>query len=412
MKPPRFNPLTFSPFNPDSFYGWRMVWVLAISTTVAYGVLYYSFAVFVQPMEQELGWNRAQTSAAFSLAMLVAGLFAPFLGRVLDKHGARAVMSLGALGSSGLLLLWSVTPSLPLLYATWFGLGLCAAATFYDPAFTAVAVWFKQHRARAMLTITLVAGLASTIFVPLDTWLLETLGWRSAVRVLALLSLLTVPLLWLVLRRHPADIGSSVDGLPEQAKPEAQAVVSTINFWHSKIFWSVALAFALARTAVSVLAVHLVPLLRERGYSSLFAASVAASIGVLQLVGRVFFTSLTARAALIILSSLTFLVHGIGILFLTSATDVGVWGFVLFYGATNGAITLTRAALLGELFASSIYGRVNGLVSLFSALSGALMPFFAGVLHNQTGDYQLVLWLLVGTLAISSGLVLGARGRS
>lgn len=389
-----------------------MVWVLAISTTVAYGVLYYSFAVFVQPMEQELGWNRAQTSAAFSLAMLVAGLFAPFLGRVLDKHGARAVMSLGALGSSGLLLLWSVTPSLPLLYATWFGLGLCAAATFYDPAFTAVAVWFKQHRARAMLTITLVAGLASTIFVPLDTWLLETLGWRSAVRVLALLSLLTVPLLWLVLRRHPADIGSSVDGLPEQAKPEAQAVVSTINFWHSKIFWSVALAFALARTAVSVLAVHLVPLLRERGYSSLFAASVAASIGVLQLVGRVFFTSLTARAALIILSSLTFLVHGIGILFLTSATDVGVWGFVLFYGATNGAITLTRAALLGELFASSIYGRVNGLVSLFSALSGALMPFFAGVLHNQTGDYQLVLWLLVGTLAISSGLVLGARGRS
>ena len=392
------------------FYGWRMVWVLAISTAVAYGVLYYSFAVFVQPMEQELGWNRAQTSAAFSLAMLVAGLFAPFLGRLLDQHGARAIMSLGALGSSGLLLLWSVTSSLPMLYATWFGLGLCAAATFYDPAFTAVTVWFKQQRARAILIITLVAGLASTVFVPLDTWLLEAFGWRRAVQVLAGLMLLTAPLLWLVLRRHPADLGSSVDGLPSIPEPEARAVA--FRFWRSRVFWSVALAFALSRTAVSVLAAHLVPLLRERGYSSAFAAFVAAAVGVLQLVGRLFFTSLTSRSRLITLSSLTFLVHGIGILFLTSATDGGVWGFVLLYGATNGAITLTRAALLGQLFDSSIYGRVNGMVSLFTALSGALMPFLAGVLHNQNGNYQLVLWLLVGALAVSSLLVLGARGTS
>ncbi|NJK43686.1 MAG: MFS transporter, partial [Pleurocapsa sp. SU_196_0] len=202
---------------PDSripaFHGWRMVWALAVSTTVAYGVLYYSFAVFVQPMEREQGWNRAQTSLAFSLAMLVAGLVAPALGRVLDRHGSREVMSLGALASSGLLMIWAQSSSLPWLYATWVGLGVCASATFYDPAFTAVAVWFRRHRARAMLTITLVAGLASTIFVPLDTWLLARLGWRDAVRVLAGLMLLTAPLLWFTLRHHPSDLGQFVDGL-------------------------------------------------------------------------------------------------------------------------------------------------------------------------------------------------------
>ncbi len=406
MKPPRFL------FNPDSFYGWRVVWALAVSTTVAYGVLYYSFAVFVQPMELELKWNRAQTSLAFSLAMLVAGLFAPFLGRILDKQGARAVMTLGAVSSSGLLLLWSFSSSLELLYASWFGLGLCAAATFYDPAFTAVAVWFKVHRARAMLLITLVAGLASTIFVPLDTWLLAVLGWRGAVRVLAALMFLTAPLLWLVVRHRPADIGATVDGLP--AEPDLERFVPPVKsgFLSSKVFWSVALAFALGRTAVSVLAPHLVPLLRERGYSGVFAAFVAGSIGVLQLAGRVFFTSLTSRAALITISSLAFLVHGLGILFLTGATDIGIWGFILFYGTTNGAITLTRAALLGELFDSSIYGRVNGTVSLMVALSSAAMPFLAGVLHSQNGDYQLVLWLLVLAMIGAAVLVLGARNTS
>jgi MFS family permease len=394
-----------------NFYGWRIVWAFAISTTVAYGVLYYSFAVFVQPMEQELGWNRAETSLAFSLAMLVGGLVAPLLGRFLDRHGAREVGSLGALAATVLLLGWSYTSSLPVLYVVWFLLGVCAGATFYDAAFTTIAVWFKHYRAKAMLTITLVAGLASTIFVPLDTYLLEQLGWRGAIRVLALLMLTTAPLIYLVVRHRPSDVGANVDGLPDQDTPleTKHHTTNTVQFWRTKAFWSVALAFALGRVAVSVLAPHLVPLLRERGYGGAFAALVAGSIGVLQLVGRVFLTSLTGRTALVWLSSATFLLHGLGVLFLTLNTDWGIWGFVLFYGATNGAITLTRAALLGELFAPGVYGRVNGAVSLLVSLSSAFTPFLAGLLHNRFGDYQVVLWGLVATLVVSSGLVLGAR---
>jgi MFS family permease len=387
-----------------------MVWALAVSTTVAYGVLYYSFAVFVQPMESELGWNRAQTSLAFSLAMLVTGLVAPSLGRVLDRRGSREVMSLGALASSGLLLVWAQSSSLPWLYATWLGLGVCASATFYDPAFTAVAVWFRRHRARAMLTITLVAGLASTIFVPLDTWLLARLGWRDAVRVLAGLMLLTAPLLWFTLRRHPSDLRQSVDGLEEDGAPiEPVTHSSNVGWSKSRAFWSVAVSFALARTGVAVLAAHLVPLLTERGYSRNVAASVAGAVGVLQLVGRVFFSSLTNRAALVWLSSATFAVHGLGVLALTLGGDAGVWVFLALYGTTNGAITLTRAALLAEVFPVSIYGRVNGAVSLLVALSSAAMPFVAGLLHTRDGNYDLTLWLLVALLGLSTVIVLGAR---
>jgi cyanate permease len=408
------------------FYGWRIVWAVAISTTVAYGVLYYSYTVFVKAMEAELHWSRAETAGAFGLSMLVAGLVAPFLGRVLDYRGSREVMAVGSLAASGLLLAWSLVPSLPWLYLVWFFLGITAGATFYDPAFTAIAVWFKQHRTRAMLLVTLVAGLASTIFVPLSTFLLQNLGWRAAVRVLALLMLVCAPLLWLVLRRHPHDIGQTVDGLPETTGHSAIATLATsaVSFWRSPVFWSVALAFALARTAMSVLGPHLVPLLLERGLSASNAAAIPAFVGVLQLLGRMVLTPLLKRLSLLHLTAANFALHGLGVLCLLLATrnmlaaptviniaSPFLWAFVIFYGTTNGAITLTRAGLVAELFAANIYGRVSGAISLLVSLVGAFMPLVAGLLHERSGNYQSTLWLLVLLLALATVVIFAARPR-
>jgi sugar phosphate permease len=140
-----------------------MVFALAVSTTVAYGVLYYSFAVFVKPMELELGWNRAQTSFAFSLALIVAGLVAPFLGRVVDRQGARLVTSLGAILAAVTVFLWSRVSSLEMLYLTWALLGFTMTATFYDPAFTVVAVWFRAGRSQAILISAGVTALPSSL---------------------------------------------------------------------------------------------------------------------------------------------------------------------------------------------------------------------------------------------------------
>ena len=398
-----------------NFYGWRMVWTMACSTTVAYGVLYYSFAVFVQPMELEMGWNRAQTSGALSLSALVGGLSAPMIGRVLDKHGSRVVMTLGAIAASALLLLWAETSSLVMLYAVWICLGLTAEMTFYDPAFTAIAVWFKRDRARAILTVTLVAGLASTIFIPLDTWLLAQYGWRGAVRVLAVLMGLTAIPLWIVLRRHPSDVAQTVDGIPDHSPTTLEQTSVTASsdanpHWlRSTAFWSVAITFALGRMTVAVLGAHLVPLLNERGYSRAITATIAGAIGVLQLVGRVFFTGLTSSNSLIWLSSATFAVHGLGVLALALGGSAGIWAFLIFYGTTNGAITLVRAALIAELFPSGMYGRVNGAVSLGVSLTSASMPFIAGLLHTFSGNYDLTLWLLVASLAAASLVIFKAR---
>ncbi|UCH26496.1 MAG: MFS transporter [Trueperaceae bacterium] len=193
---------------PRRFYGWRITWALAVTQTVGYGVLYYAFSVFIRPMETELGWSRAETSGAFSLALLLSGIAAVPVGYWLDRRGARGLMTAGSVAGVLLVLAWSYVEELRAFYAVQAGIGLVMAVVFYEVAFTVVAVWFRRDRARAMLVLTMVAGLASTIFIPLASWLVAVLPWRDALRVLALvLAVGTIPLHALVLRRRPQDLG-------------------------------------------------------------------------------------------------------------------------------------------------------------------------------------------------------------
>jgi MFS family permease len=408
-------PDSSQPQSNKNFYGWKMVWALAISTTVAYGVLYYAFAVFVKSMELELHWNRAQTSGAVSLSFVLGALISPLLGRLTDRHGARGLMTFGTVIAAVLVFSWSRVSSLPMLYVIFAALGMTSSATFYDPAFTTVAVWFKRDRSRALLIITLVAGLASTIFVPFSTLLLEQIGWRDAISVLAMMLLATAPMLWLVVRRHPKDMDTTVDGLPVMLEDNPRTMLappSTRNWIRSSTFWSIAIGFALARLAVSTLAPHLVPLLRERGYSSALTATLAGSVGVLQLAGRLLIAPLTRIMSMTVLTAATFFVHGLGLVMLATQTDIGVWAFIALYGSTNGAITIARAALTADLFDNRIYGAVSGGLALVVGLTGALAPFLAGVLHERSGSYQSTLWLLIAALGIGTLVILKARGQA
>lgn len=400
-----------APRTPNSYYGWRITWTLAITQTIGYGVLTYVFGVFVKPMEAELGWTRAQTSIAFSIALLCAGLSAIPVGRFVDRHGSRLVMSVGSSLGVLLVLAWSFVQTLPVFYLIMVGLGLTISMVLYDVAFTVIAVWFRQQRSRAMLVITLVAGLASTIFIPLATLLNETLGWRDALRILAFILAITVPLHAFVLRRKPQDMGLLPDGDSlEQTEITPDPSIRTRAALGLSSFWFLLVSVTLVRFAVSVMTPHLVPLLTERGYSPTLVASAAGSIGLLQLLGRIFFTPFSSRLSLPVISAITFGIHALGLAcLLLIPTTVGVWLFVLFYGASNGAITLARAALLADGFGSSNYGQLNGVISFAVAITGAIAPLLAGTLHDSTGNYTPILALLVILTSLSALLVAQIR---
>lgn len=389
------------------YYGWTIAWALAITQTIGFGVLYYAFSVFVTPMEAELGWTRTQTTGAFSLALLISGLAAPFCGRWVDARGARALMTLGSSLGALLVLLWSFSSTLWSFYLLQAGLGLVMAAVLYDVAFTVVAVWFRQRRAQAMLLITLVAGLASTIFVPLATLLVEQLGWREALRALAaILALGTIPLHGLLLRRSPQALGLDIDGFTPSSRRLEPSITSR-QALRSKPFWWLSLAFALSRVTIVAVAAHSVPLLLERGYPPALAAAAVGSIGLWQLAGRLVFTPATAGAPLRRLAALTFGVQASSLLaLLLLPALLAPWVFAALFGLANGAVTLARAALVAEQFGAANYGAINGSVALLVALAQTVAPLGAGLLHDSFASYLPVLWLLAGASAAAALAVL------
>ena len=398
----------------NTYFGWRITWTLAWVEFTLYGILYYTFGVFLSPLERETGWTRAQTSLGFSLALLVAALLAPAVGRFVDRHGARALMTGGALLGAALTFAWSRVTSLPAFYAVWTAMGLAWAAVFYPVAFTVIAVWFRRDRPKAMLLVTLVAGLASTAFIPLATFLLERFGWRSSVALLSgVVALCAVPL-WLFVRHRPADLGLHPDGLHpnraalEHSSPTLEPDLSLQTVRRQPAFWWLTLAFALNAASTVALAAHLVPLLLERGLSPALSAVAAGAVGLTSLLGRALFTPSAFHFSLNRSSLLVFAVQALALLsLLTLPLSWGLWPFVLLMGASNGAATLSKAGLIAELYGSRNYGAVSGLITLWMGLTAATAPLLVGVLHTALGGYTPVLWGLAACSLL--GLVALAR---
>src|SRR6185295_3729954 len=138
--------------------------------------------------------------------------------------------------------------SLDQLYLIWAAIGLCMGATLYDPAFATASKWFERQRVRALTTITLMAGFASTIFIPLASWLVQAQGWRQSLVTLAIiLAVGTIAPHALLLRRRPEDLGLHPDGLPitshrpAQRTPPGMAVSQALRHpsfgWLVVAFW-------------------------------------------------------------------------------------------------------------------------------------------------------------------------------
>lgn len=394
--------------------------VLGITETTSWGILFYSFAVFLDPMRADLGWSRADASGAFSLALLLSGIAAVPAGRWLDRRGPRLLMTAGSVAATLLVLAWSTVQSLPALYGVWALIGLAMAATLYEPAFATLARWFDRRRTRAFLALTLMAGLASTIFQPLAAFLIGRQGWREAlVTLAAILAVVTIPAHALLLRRGPEELGLAPDGASPRAgvvsEPTQPAGLALRSLLGQRLFWWLVAAFFLNTLGSIALSVHLVPYLGDRGFALQAAAVAAGTVGAMQLVGRVVFAPLEGRVSERALVTAVFLAQPIAIVALLLVPGaVGVWVFVALFGAGRGAATLSRAHLIARFYGPARYGSANGALSLFTTLAVAMAPITAGVGFDLFGRYEPVFGLLAALSVVAAALAwrLEAAGRA
>ena len=395
------------------YYGWVVVGTLATTETISWGILYYAFAAFLVPMQVELGWSTAALTGAYSLALLVSGLAAVPVGRWIDRRGPRLLMTVGSIGGTLLLVAWARTETLPAFYLLWAAMGLVMAATLYEPAFTVVAVWFRQARGRALLLLTFVAGFASTIFLPVSTSLIERTGWREALMVLAaFLAITTIPAHALVLRRKPEDLGLHPDGSPPvdnaQLPLTEREGISLRTALREHAFWWLTAAFFLGTLSSVAVGVHLIPFLLSDGYAAGFAAMATGLIGATQVAARVVVTMAGNRIPAVPLTAAVFALQGVALVILLIWQQAsGVLLAVVLLGAGRGAVTLMRASLIAERYGRTHYGAIGGALALFVSGAAALAPVGAGVAYQLAGGYVMV---FAGLAAISGLAALAMIG--
>ena len=339
------------------------VLALGITQITAWGTSYYCLGVLAGPISRDTGWSRGFVFLGFTAALLAMGLVSNTVGRAIDRHGGRLVMTLGSvLVSAGLFALAHVR-SEPAYLAVWVFLGLGMRLCLYDAAFAAL-VQVTPSRGRAAISyLTLFGAFASSVFWVLGHALEEQVGWRQTLVLFALINLVVcVPLHWWGLaRRETADATpdpaggrpASPDGPPLEGRARSVAIV---------LF---ALIMSLNGFVFGVISVQLVPMLEAAGLATAAAVWVASMKGVAQFGGRVveivFARNLRAitvgRIAIGVLPpSLLLLLLGTGSLPMVVA-------FTLLMGAAQGVITIVRGAVPLALFGARGYGAVLGAIA-------------------------------------------------
>lgn len=380
----------------------RALAALCVTEIVSWGVLYYAFPVLVGAISADTGWSVAAATGAFSVGALVSAGAGIVVGRLIDRHGPRVVMTTGSVVGVLATVAIATAPTLPLFYAAWALAGLAQAATFYPPAFAALTGWYGDDRVRALTTVTLVAGFASTVFAPLTAALLGPLGWRGVFLVLAVvLAVVTVPLHAAFLtppwRAHERP-GAAGDGTSDA--DHARAVLRSPRFTVVATVMTVG-AFGLYATTI-----NLVPLLVGRGLDLGTAALALGLTGVGQVTGRLAFVPLvrhstprTRVAGVLLLGS-----TGVVALALVPGPTVLLVALAVVAGAGRGLHTLLQASTVADRWGTRAFGRVNGVFSAPVTLAVALAPAGGAAVATAVGGFPAA-FLVLGLATILAALV-------
>ncbi len=392
----------------------RLILWLSLAQLITWGSVFYTFALVMEPVERELGLSRAQSSFAFSLALLAEGLCAYPVGRWIDQGHERLVMAGGSVMVGLCLVLHSQIGGLAGFYAVWTALGVAMAATLYSPVFAVVTRRFPDDFRRGIIILTFLGGLASTVFIPLMAWLISLFGWRQALWWLAALQMLVcAPIHARLLRGAPA--GHRKD------RPE-MASVPLSRYLASAPFLLVGVFVVCMMAVTSALPAHMVSLLRENGLQEGWVIAIPASIGVVQVFGR----------ALLYFFEQNFDVHlanrlipclvplGLGALLLApwianrdaNAAALFVVLFVLLYGMGNGMLTIVKGTAIAQYVNRDHVASLNGALGVPLALARAGAPLALGLLWSRQAGYSHGLWFLLGLSSTAIVALLFAQRRA
>ena len=356
------------------FYGFndRVILTLGLTQTLGYGTLYYSYGVLAPAISAEFDVGIDWFFGAFTIGLLLGGLVAPFVGKMLDEKGARFVLATGSLCAASALIACSLAPNI-----WWFSFAVifleaAACLVLYEAAFAGLTQIYRNEARRSITMITLMAGFASTIFWPLTQSLLDGFGWRTTFAIFAVAHILVcAPLHWFLLKKavpvHKQTMVSKTD-LP---KP----ILAGVMRQRALVFY--AFAIVVSGLVYSAFPVHMLRIIQNEGFSAQAAALIAMFMGPAQVLSRLievmgghrFDPLTTGKVALLAL------VASITILLVMPSSSVTAVLFATTYGVAQGLITIARGTVPLQLFGVQGYATLVGKITGMRPLANAASPF-------------------------------------
>ena len=374
--------------------------ILALGTTqtLAWASSVYLPAILADPIAQDLSISANWIFGAYSVALVIAGLLGPRIGRQIDRVGGRPVLSLSNLTLASGLVLLAFTHSIAMLLAAWLLLGIGMGYGLYDAAFGALGRIYGKTARGAITGITLMAGFASTIGWPLTAYGLAHIGWRDTCLAWAAAHILIgLPLNLLMLPR-PSERATVTT---REAKPHIPI---------DRAMVLLAIAFALVWIVTGAMAAQFPRILEAAGASHLEAIAAGALIGPAQVLARLFEVGFLSRYHPIVSARLAFVMHPLGALIMVlTGGGAAASVFAIFHGAGNGVITIARGTLPLAIFGPKNFGYRLGLLGAPARMAQAPAPLIFGLLIDRMGSRVLIVSSALSLAALMALLLVQVR---
>ncbi|MFC1900877.1 MFS transporter [Chloroflexota bacterium] len=363
------------------------------------GIVHFGFTAVFEPIAEEFGWSYAQVSLAFSLRGFEMGLLAPLVGYFVDRWGPRRMIFTGSILIFIGFLLLSRISSLAQFYATFIIIALGISTCTGTVLMTAIANWFRRRTAIATGIVASGFGLGG-LLVPLITWLVDTMEWRTAIVTVGFGMLVIVLPLSFVIRHKPEHYGYLPDGdadsIGDAGESQAEIIVPEVNIsakqaLKGRTFWHIAISSSCHSFVIGAIVTHMMPYLSSLDITRSTSSVIALILPVASICGRLSSGWFIERFGSRTVFATSFILMTTGTLIYAGVGTDRMWMFVPFIIALSmgwGLSVTTRISLLRDYYGRASFGTILGSASGIMMIGNMAGAPLAGWVYDTWNSYR------------------------
>ncbi len=388
------------------YYGWLMVPVAVIAQFVTGVGQTYGVSVFNPSLLDTLGISLSALTGAYMVGTLFASLPQAFIGSLMDRFGIRWVMIAVVILLGGACLFFSTVNSLWTLLLGFFLLRLLGQGGLSLLAGNIPAMWFREKLGVVTGIVSGGFSISTAVIPAFFLFLINRLGWRAAYARLGLLVwIIMLPILIVIFRNNPGEIKQRIDGTDATDGITSEKDTFGQNSFDLKTarktpaFWILLINVSLWAMIVTAIFFNLLSIFDSQGISSSVAAATYTTYAIASLITQIVAGPIADRGSLQYLLMVSMSTLAAGVVVLTLATSPWLaHSYAILLGISTGLISLVGGTMFARYFGRKHLGNLRGSVITAQVASSSMGPFITGIIYDQTGSFQISLWIFFGLL--------------